>query len=84
MRLRSVLPSLGAMSEDTHETAPGLPEIRDEAADTPTWIPVLGLVLLFLLAVSFVLRGALSEDLPEIGPAAAAPVPAAAPAADAH
>ena len=28
------------------ELNPGLPEIRDDAAKTPTWLPILGLVLL--------------------------------------
>jgi hypothetical protein len=30
-------------------TPPQLPEVRDEAGDTPRWVPVLG-VLLFALA----------------------------------
>lgn len=60
--------------EHGHE-APGLPEIRDEAADTPLWVPVLGLSLLVLLALVFVVRaemGAGEEPAePETGQAAA-------------
>lgn len=77
LRARGVLPSLFAMSEETHDQAPALPEIRDEAADSPVWVPILGLVLLVLIAVTFALRGAISESLPEVGPAAVAPAPAA-------
>ena len=34
--------------------APELPEIIDEAADTPWWLPVLGAALLALFALLFV------------------------------
>jgi len=37
----------------THEDTPGLPAVRDEAAQTPWWVPVLGLVL-GLVVVAFV------------------------------
>lgn len=44
-------------SSDTEDAAahlapPGLPEIQDEAADTPRWVPLLGLgILVALIAV---------------------------------
>jgi hypothetical protein len=31
-----------------HAHAPGLPEVHDEAGDTPMWVPILGAVLLVL------------------------------------
>ncbi len=52
--------------------APGLPEVTDEAGNTPGWVPALGAgvfaVLAMLIAVSVMMRDA-------------APPPAAAPAA---
>lgn len=59
--------------------APGLPEIRDEAADTPMWIPALGLALFVLATVWLVISAALSDIDDET---AEAPVEVAAPAAD--
>lgn len=44
--------------------APGLPEIRDEAADTPMWIPALGLGL-FVLATVWLVISAAFEDVSE-------------------
>ncbi|MFW6052102.1 MAG: hypothetical protein ACODAU_13070, partial [Myxococcota bacterium] len=35
---------------------PGLPEIRDEAGDTPRWVPMLGLGLLVALLALFGLQ----------------------------
>lgn len=37
---------------DAHHDRPGEPpEIRDEAADTPMWVPAMGLALLIVSAV---------------------------------
>jgi protein-S-isoprenylcysteine O-methyltransferase Ste14 len=33
------------------ETPPELPEITDEAGDTPSWVPLLGVVLFVLTAL---------------------------------
>jgi hypothetical protein len=37
-------------------SAPELPEVTDEAADTPKWVPLLG-VALFVLAVAGIVMG---------------------------
>jgi protein-S-isoprenylcysteine O-methyltransferase Ste14 len=37
------------MSHDKH--APRLPEVVDEAADTPSWVPALGLGLFAVVAI---------------------------------
>ncbi|MEM6959933.1 MAG: hypothetical protein AAF645_29905, partial [Myxococcota bacterium] len=34
-----------------HGAAPGLPEIQDEAAKTPMWVPALGLGIFMALAL---------------------------------
>lgn len=36
----------------SHGSAPGLPEITDEAGETPSWVPVLGAVLFVLMVAS--------------------------------
>ncbi len=40
---------------------PGLPEIQDEAADTPMWVPFLGLGLFVLVALWLVISSALED-----------------------
>lgn len=46
-----------ATADDHHQ--PGeLPEIRDEAADTPMWVPGIGLALLILAALFIVWQSA--------------------------
>lgn len=53
-------PSEGAPS---HRPAPpGLPEIRDEAGDTPKWVPLLGLGLLIALLAMFGVQAFTSDD----------------------
>ncbi len=44
-----------------------LPSVHDEAADTPTWLPVTGLVLLLLMLLWMLYRGAnpAVDDAPE-------------------
>jgi hypothetical protein len=41
---------------------PGLPEIVDEATDTPAWIPVTGLVLLAFFLLLFVVSQATGDE----------------------
>lgn len=53
---------------------PGLPEIRDEAADTPMWIPALGLALFVLATVWLVISAAFAD----VDAAGEAPVEVAA------
>lgn len=52
------------MADANHDEpdVPGLPEIQDEAADTPMWVPALGLALLAAFVLSFVLRAAIAES----------------------
>ena len=71
--------------------APGLPEIRDEAANTPGWMPVLGIVLLvgFLATIFLTSKLAPGGDEPAgeatseraavEGPPGEAPTPPPAP-----
>ena len=49
------------MSGDQHH-APGLPPVHDEAADTPMWVPLLGLAVLVLGALYLVVTSALGDD----------------------
>lgn len=44
-------------------TPPQLPRVRDEAGDTPRWVPVLG-ALLFVIAIAAIVvrHTALDED----------------------
>lgn len=50
------------MSDAAHR--PHLPEVRDEAADTPSWVPLLGLALLAVVALWMVARAHTSETQP--------------------
>jgi hypothetical protein len=61
-------------THEHHDGPPTLPEIVDEAGDTPTWVPILGIALFALIAVMFVAREQMKTDVP---------APVAAPAADA-
>lgn len=65
------------MSHDKH--GPGLPKIVDEAADTPTWVPALGLGLFALITIVVAIRLAWVEA----NPVAEAPSTAQAAANDA-
>jgi hypothetical protein len=56
-------------------TPPQLPDVTDEAGDTPGWVPVLG-VALFLSLVGY---GFWAHCACDAQPAEAAPAPAAAP-----
>ncbi len=48
------------MSGD-HDHVPGLPPVHDEAADTPAWVPLLGLGVLLLAALYLVVNSALGD-----------------------
>jgi hypothetical protein len=56
--------------------APGLPEITDEAGDSPLWLPAVGVALLVLMALMWIQPG---ED--GAAPAAASTEETAEPAA---
>lgn len=81
-----------ASTDDAHtspQPPPGLPEIQDEAADTPMWVPVLGLGLFVLVALYLVISSAFAEPEAQAAPAmeppaAAAPAAPAAAPADPH
>lgn len=46
-----------------HEnTPPQLPEIRDEAGDTPRWVPVLGALLFVIAAAAIVVHHTAFKD----------------------
>ncbi|MFW5924581.1 MAG: hypothetical protein ACOCV4_00330 [Myxococcota bacterium] len=45
-----------------HAAPPGLPEIRDEAGDTPSWVPLLGVGLLVALLAVFGAQLWLGDD----------------------
>ena len=52
------------MSDAKH--APSLPKVVDEAPDTPSWVPALGLGLFALIAIALAIRLAWAEaNLPE-------------------
>lgn len=72
-----------ASHDDVHDgpqPPPGLPEIQDEAADTPMWVPALGLGLFVLVALYLVISSAFAEPEAEAAPAIEPPAAAAAPA----
>lgn len=47
---------------------PTLPDVQDEAGDTPMWVPAMGVAVLFVLAV-----WAVWPSSPDTAPPAAAP-----------
>ncbi|HJK90388.1 MAG TPA: hypothetical protein RMH85_36210 [Polyangiaceae bacterium LLY-WYZ-15_(1-7)] len=49
------------MADEHHDEGGVLPEIHDEAADTPMWVPVLGLSLLALAAIFLIVRAAFAD-----------------------
>jgi hypothetical protein len=64
--------------------APRLPDVTDEAGESPTWVPLLGLALLCLAALWIAARQSMPHDEKAAANAADAGVAAAAkPAAEA-
>ena len=43
-------------------TPPQLPQVRDEAGDTPRWVPVLGALLFVIAAAAIVVRHTAFKD----------------------
>lgn len=89
------------MAEASHHVTPGVPPpVRDEAADTPLWLPLVGLCFLLLGAFAVIWQAATAEEpaaeeaateetaeeAPAEGaaPAEAAPAEAPTAAADEH
>jgi hypothetical protein len=66
-------------SHDSHAPSGPLPTVHDEAADTPTWLPVVGLVLFGLMLLWMLTR---ADEPAAVGPAAEAPAIEAAPDAE--
>ena len=64
------------------KTPPSLPTIVDEAGDSPTWVPALGLLLFVLLALAAAARIAMHDKAETTQSPAAAPEAEAAPAAN--
>ncbi len=60
-----------------HDGPPTLPEVTDEAGNTPTWVPLTGIGLLALIAVVIVFRAQLAADAPAVDAPAAEAVEAA-------
>ncbi|MGE0789650.1 MAG: hypothetical protein AB7S26_28515 [Sandaracinaceae bacterium] len=65
---------------DSHDVPGELPQLRDEAADSPLWLPALGLTILLLGAVVIVWRGATSETTDDAAETAEEAAPADEPA----
>jgi hypothetical protein len=63
---------------------PPMPAVHDEAADSPTWLPVTGLAILLVMVLFVMLRAAMSPPVPETDATAEAAVEAPAPAAAAE
>ena len=53
------------MAEHSHHTPGELPDVRDEAPPTATWVPLLGLGLLAVLLLFVVYRAANPPEEPE-------------------
>jgi hypothetical protein len=60
-------------------TPPQLPEVRDEAGDTPRWVPVLGALLFVIAAAAIVVRHTAFKDADEAAGSGAAPAAEGAP-----
>ena len=65
------------MSDDSQQG--GLPEVHDEAGDTPRWVPLLGFTLLLLLLLKMGISAATGDEPTE---AVAPDPPSGAEAAD--
>jgi hypothetical protein len=66
------------MAEHSQQKPSGLPEIKDDAADTPMWVPMIGVGLLVAFVLLFTYKAVTSSPAGEPAedgatPAAAAP-----------
>ncbi len=61
-----------AKSEATHEIHPHppMPAVHDEAADSPTWLPVSGIAIVILMVLFAMMRTAMQPPAPEVDAAA--------------
>lgn len=61
--------SHGTTTDDheTHETHPHppMPAVQDEAADTPMWVPVSGLVLFLVMVLFVMMRASMATPPPD-------------------
>lgn len=55
-----------------HDAPPTLPQVKDEAGDSPTWLPFTGLALLALIALVAVFRMQSTDDVAPVVDAPAA------------
>ena len=63
------------MSDESHQD--GLPEVHDEAGDTPRWVPLLGFGLLLLVIMVMGICAAIGDEVAEEQAAPAEAVEAA-------
>ncbi len=68
------------MAEHSRHEPPGLPEIKDDATDTPMWVPVVGVGLLVAFVLLFTSKAVNNEPAGAPSDEAAAAQAAAAPA----
>jgi hypothetical protein len=72
------------MADTDHATPGEPPPVRDEAADSPMWLPILGACLLLLGTIAIVWRARTAEEPPPPAEEAAAEEAAAADGAPAE
>jgi hypothetical protein len=77
-----------APNDETHEIHPHppMPAVHDEAADSPAWLPIVGVSIVVLMVLFAMLRSHMQPEVAGIEePPAADPAPAVeAPAPPAH
>lgn len=61
-----------------HDGPPSLPQVTDEAGNSPTWLPFTGLALLALIALVTIFRMQSKDEIPAAAEAPAADVAAEA------
>ncbi|MEO0325227.1 MAG: hypothetical protein AAF447_19880, partial [Myxococcota bacterium] len=54
-------PAGSAHSRDVTTAPPALPEVHDEAGDTPLWLPALGAALLAAVGLFLIFRAAFAD-----------------------
>lgn len=71
------------MADASEQYRPGEPPpVRDEAADSPLWLPVLGLCFLVFGAFALIWQSSNADDAPDAGDAVAIEADEAAPTDD--